>query len=365
MANVTVSEIRWRQPMFGKDFDRHTFRVGDRVRIARLVDSITSRAIIDHRGIVIEIDDMSPSMVEMRCATCNGIHTMHEQELDFLGADLIRLLQEKAGIPDDPEVINESNENLEDFLAVGMHRAGLLRISVHDKAAPAGDPRYPRPVWQKYVFGFIGRLAPMRVYNDALVKIADQAGGYLVEWAVFSHESGYDAVTMPDDLNTLTLEMPIRALMVAKATTNMTEYDEIKDMVAYWLQDKHQIDIGGIFRALRDVGFGIGGWRLEDTKDGGSPMWRAVLSKDVYEDSKVSKPSNYSLTAVWKNHNGAGFEEFRRWAKLHWEWEGNFNVHIDDEGNNLDNGYDRIQVFNVTKKPGEPPEIEEEEDVPF
>lgn len=325
--------------MFGSDFDKHTFKVGDRVRIARLSDggAMTARSIIDHRGIITEIDDISPSLVEFRCATCGGVHSMHEQELDFLGDDLIRLLAEKAGIPDDPVVVNESNENLENFLAVGMHRAGFLRIAVHDKVVPASDPRYPRPVWAKHVFGFIGKLAPLRVYHDQLIKVAEQAGGYLVEWASFSYKSGYDSVITDDDLDTLTLEMPIRALMVAKSTTEMREYDEIKDMVAYWLQDKYQIDIGAIFRAVRDLGFTMGQW-----------------------DHKAS--GDYVVNLGWKKGDGTGQQVFEAWARANWVWVGKWRIYLEDEGARK-SVYDELWV---TKEDGAAEvEIIEEEDVPF
>jgi hypothetical protein len=344
---MTVSEIRWRQPMFGPDFDHHTFKVGDRVRIARLSDggAMTSRAILDHRGIITEIDDISPSSVEMRCSTCGGWHTMHEQELDFLGDDLIRLLSEKASIPEDPVVVNESNENLEDFLAVGMHRAGFLRIAVHDKVVPAADPRYPRPVWAKHVYGFCGRLAPFRVWYDKLIKVAEEAGGYLVELASFSHRSGYDSVVTHDDLDTLTLEMPIRALMVAKATTDMGDYDEIKDMIIYWLQDKHQIDIGAIFRAVRDLGFGMGDW---------------------HQRSENTMAALYSMNVEWKKHDGKGYDTFWEWAQKHWVWVGSFSVHIEDQGNTRDNGFGKIDSIYITKEnDSEPAKVEEEQDVPF
>jgi hypothetical protein len=336
---TTVSEIRWRQPMFGPDFEKHTFKVGDRVRIARLADNMTSREIIDHRGIIIEIDDLSNSSVEMRCSTCGSIHTMHEQELDFMGDDLIRMLQEKAGIPDDPVVVNESNENLENFLAVGMHRAGFLRISVQDKPAPAGDPRYPRPVWAKHVYGVIGRLAPFRVYHDALIKVAEQAGGYLVEWASFSHKSGYDSLIRPEDLDTLTLEMPIRAVMVGKHTTEMTEYDEIKDMVAYWLQDKQQIDIGAIFRAVRDQGWIMGNWNHK----GGNSI-------------------SYSLNLTWAKGDGKGWDTFVEWAKENWVWVGHFSVWIEDARS----GKSIMESIEIVKEDGcAVVEVVEQEDVPF
>jgi hypothetical protein len=213
---MTVSEIRWREPMFGPDGDRHVFKPGDRVRIARIADTITSREIIGHCGIIIEIDDMSTSSVDVRCSTCDGVHTMHEQELDFMGDDLIRLLAEKAGIPDDPVAVDESNENLENSLALAMHVAGFERICVHDRPPPAADPRSPRPMWSKYVYGVIGQLSPFRVHHEALVKIADAAGGYLVEWRSFSHKSGYNLVITADDLDTLTMEMPFQALIVSK-----------------------------------------------------------------------------------------------------------------------------------------------------
>jgi hypothetical protein len=338
-----VSEIRWREPMFGPDIFAHTFKVGDRVRIARIADNMTTRSIIGHRGIITEIDDISPNSVEVNCATCRSVHTMHEQELDFFGDDLVQTLMEKAGIKQETVVVDECTENLEDFLAVGMHKAGFGRICVKNRPVSAGDPRYPRPVWSKHVYGFIGKLAPLRVYNDALVKIADQAGGYLAEWATFSHRSGYDSVIHDEDLDTLTLEMPIRALMVAKHTTQMNDYDEIKDMVAYWLQDKHQIDIGAIYRAVKEVGFSMGNWHHK--------------SDVTHENIPV-----YTMRLEWQKGDGLGWSVFMDWARKNWIWVGHFTVYVEDEGSRK-SIYEEIAV--ILKGDGSPVEVEEVEDVPF
>lgn len=213
---MNASEIRWREPMFGPDSEQHTFKVGDRVRIARIADAITTREIIGHQGVIFETDSISPTSVEMQCHTCGGVHTMHEQELDYFGDDLVQFIQEKAGIPLDPVIVDEVKEALENSLALAAHRAGFHRVCVKDRPMPLGDPRCPRPVWSKHVYGVITRLAPLRGYHEALIQIADQAGGYLAEWAVYSHKFGYNAVITEADLDTLTLEMPIRALIVAK-----------------------------------------------------------------------------------------------------------------------------------------------------
>jgi hypothetical protein len=340
-----VSEIRWRQPMFGPDGEQHTFKVGDRVRIARLADTMTTRAIIGHRGIIEEIDHLSSSSVEVRCATCGSVHTMHEQELDFFGDDLVQLLEEKAGIKPETVVVDESTQNLEDFLAVAMFKAGFDRISVQDKPMPHGDPRMARPVWSKHVYGVISKLAPLRVYADALIKIAHDAGGYLAEWHTYSHKGGYNSVITEADLDTLTLEMPIRALMVAKATTDMGEYGEIKDMVLYWLQDRHQIDIGAIYRATKELGFAMGDWTHRD-----------------YHTGPDGDIPSYTMRIEWVKSDGRGFETFMEWAKEHWVWVGFFTVYIDDRGSRR-GAYEEVSV---KKETGDGPvTIEEVEDVPF
>jgi hypothetical protein len=323
--------------MFGRDGEKHTFNVGDRVRIARLADKMTTRAIIGHRGIVSETDDFAQNSVEVECSTCGGVHTMHEQELDFYGDDLVQTLQEKAGIATEHVVVDESKENLEDFLAVAMHKAGFDRICIHDKPVPAGDPRYPRPIWSKYVYGFIGRLSPFRVHNDALIKIAEQAGGYLAEWSSFSHKSGYNLVITEEDLDTLTLEMPFRATIVGKSTTNMEEYDEIKEMVAYWLQDKHQIDIGAIYRAVREEGWSIGNW---SEKDG-----------------------LYSLNLTWQKADGKGWDLFVDWARENWVWVGHFSVYVEDAGVQSKSVFESIAI--VKEDGSAKVEVVEQEDVPF
>lgn len=320
--------------MFGEDTSEHTFNVGDRVRIARIAGTCTCREIIGHRGVIIEVDDISPSSVEMKCATCGGVHTMHEQELDFFGDDLVQLVQEKAGVPHDNAEIDEASQNLEDMLAVGMHKAGFDRICIQNRDVPAGDPEAPRPTWQKYVYGVITRLAPFRVYHDALIKIARDSGGYLVEWASYSHKSGYNGVITDSDLDTLTLEMPIRALIVSKRDTTMGVYDDIKEMVTYWLQDAHQIDIGAIFRRTRELGWKMGNWEFNQHFS----QYRLNLT---LAPTKTPK------------------EVFMEWASAHWEWEGKFLVSVTAPGAT---GWDNVEI---TKKPGEPPTVEEEQDVPF
>lgn len=342
---MTVSEIRWREPMYGPDTEQHTFKVGDRVRIARLADQMTTRDIIGHMGVITEIDDFSNSMVEFKCGTCQGIHTMHEQELDYYGDDLVQLVQAKAGIMDEAVEINQAFVNLEDFLAVAMYKAGFERIAVQDKETPHGDPSMPRPVWAKYVYGVIPKLAPLRVYADALIKIAREAGGYLAEWATYSVKSGYSGVITEHDLDTLAMEMPIRAVIVAKSDTFMGDYEEIKDMIAYWLQDKYQIDIGAIYRAVRDLGFKMGNWSHEKSV--------------VYSDQ-----TEYSLSLEWIKEDGTGPTVFKKWADEHWCWIGRFNISIDDPraGMRYTNVYinrtSEADTLEVNVK-------EEEDDVPF
>jgi hypothetical protein len=213
---VNANEIRWREPIYGDDCWNHAFKVDDRVRIARIADKTTTRALIGHFGVITDIDAVSPNSVEMLCSTCHSFHTMHEQELDFYGDDLVRLLEEKAGIKPEEPVVDKEKDRLENFLALLMHEAGFERICIKDIPAPAGDPRYSRPAWSKYSYGLIGAYAPFRGYHKALIKLADEAGGYLVEWACYSHKRGYNSVITEDDLDTMTIEMPIRALIVAK-----------------------------------------------------------------------------------------------------------------------------------------------------
>jgi hypothetical protein len=54
------------------------FRVGDRVRIVKLLDSITSRALIGKTGIIREIDPLPNGETNYYM----GDHYMHEAELE-------------------------------------------------------------------------------------------------------------------------------------------------------------------------------------------------------------------------------------------------------------------------------------------
>jgi hypothetical protein len=176
-----------------------------------------------------------------------------------------------------------------------------------------------------------------------LIKVAEQAGGYLAEWASFSHKNGYNSVITDDDLDTMTLEMPIRAVMVAKSTTNMTEYDEIKDMVDYWLNCAYQIDLGAIFRAVRDLGFKMADW--EETAKG------------------VVNDGDYRVHLDWEKGDGKGQEVFEAWARAHWVWVGKWRIYLEDEGASSRSIYEELWV--VKEDGAAKVEIVEEEDVPF
>jgi hypothetical protein len=125
-----------------------------------------------------------------------------------------------------------------------------------------------------------------------------------------------------------------------EATTEMTEYDEIKDMVAYWLQDKHQIDIGAIFRAVRDQGWIMGNWNQK----GGNSI-------------------SYSLNLTWAKGDGKGWDTFVEWAKENWVWVGHFSVWIEDARVQSKSIMESIEI--VKEDGSAKVEVVEQEDVPF
>jgi len=60
------------------------FSVGDKVRVVRLLDNITSRDLIGKSGIIEEIEKLPNGQVNYYIS---GHHYMHEEELEKVGGE--------------------------------------------------------------------------------------------------------------------------------------------------------------------------------------------------------------------------------------------------------------------------------------
>jgi hypothetical protein len=307
-----ASSIRWRPSLYTGEKNYHTLKEGDQVVIARLSPHIwTDQSLIGHIGHITELDDMSASSVEMHCVTCGGYHTMHEDELDFMGDIGMNALRDKIG--DSGALRNESiskrdsdARDLEDDIAVAMYAAGFLMPAVEDRPTPAGDPLFRRPTWSKYAYGKIWRLAPFSKFHAALVEVARSVDGVLVEWASYSLAKGWIVISH-DDLDTLTLEMPIRASLQSKTSVEDTAYDAAKAKAVEWLESADKIDIGAIFRVLSAMN-----WKLT--------CWDGQSVHVCWQSFRVELPVNASAEEARKT--------FMEWAEKNWIWEGSFNVSV-------------------------------------
>jgi hypothetical protein len=218
---MDASAIRWPVSHYDRSKSGHEFGIGDNVLIARLSPHIlTDQSLIGHRGVVTEIDDLSMSSVEMHCFTCGGPHTMHEAELDYLGNSDMAEMRAKAGLSlqleTEPITASQAaTRSLDDAIAVAMHKAGFLQPAVEDRAIPMSDPDLLQPVWSKYAYGTIWKMAPFKIFHTALVDVARLVDGALVEWCSFSLNRGWQVLTA-DDMETFTLEMPIRASLQSR-----------------------------------------------------------------------------------------------------------------------------------------------------
>lgn len=337
---ILASTIRFRPPNPNKH--EHEFKVGDFVVIARLEHSVpTSREILHHCGVITEVDDFSPSSVEMRCASCVGSHTMHESELDLLEDRTVLMLREKTGVDNRPITKAELDKlTFEDEIAVLMHKAGFLRVAVEDRPIPFADPELPTPHWTKYVYGTIGQMAPFSVHAAKLLKVAHTINAHLVEWHCYNLHRGWSALTL-DDMDTLTFDMPTRAVLQSKASEGGSEYDEAKDLAVDWLGSANQIDVEAICRGLKMIGLKVSNWDA---------------SRSHEETSFQIEEANDGLETA---------NMFMTWAKSNWTWTGKYRALIVDTRPGSQNEYSVPVQFRL--EPGAPVEvgIEEDYDVPF
>jgi hypothetical protein len=320
----------------------HEFKVGDNVMIARLSPHIwTDQSIIGHRGVITEVDEHSMSSVEMHCFTCRGDHTMHEAELDYLGSSDMAEMRSKAGLAGQLEMepITEAAtvaRDLDDAIAVAMHKAGFLQPAVEDRPIPVCDPDLPQPVWSKYVYGKIWRMAAFKAFHAPLIEIARSVDGHLVEWSSFSLDNGWIPITT-GDLETLTLEMPIRAVIQSRRNGIDSAYDEAKEKISEWIEDEHDIDIASIMTALAPFKWKMSNWQ-KPTRDSDWASFRIELPKDISA--------------------GEAREIFKEWAENNWLWSGKFCVTVCTVSDIVAEGVE-IEWYEGTVRVGD------EADVPF
>jgi hypothetical protein len=312
LVDHSVSSVRWRASHYTGDKSYHEFKEGDQVMIARVSPHIpTTKLIIGHFGKIVEVDDMSNSSVDVQCYTCDGIHTMHEDELDFMGDAHMNALRDKTNTmraferePVDERV--QITEHIENTIALGMHAAGFLMPAVEDLPIPASDPEFRRPHWSKYVYGKIWRIAPFSAYHAPLVDIARSVDGVLVEWASKSMQHGWVTIGA-DDLETLTLEMPIRACIQSRASVEDNLYDQAKWAAVQWLKNKFEIDMAAVYHAVKKQGWKLSNWSAPTT----------ILDKHCFtiEDSRVQSAAT-------------AHADFMEWAEKNWIWDGHYEVRV-------------------------------------
>jgi hypothetical protein len=344
LVDHSISSIRWRASHYTGDKNYHEFAVGDQVMIARLSPNIpTTQKIIGHFGEIIEVDDMCSTSVEFQCSACGGIHTMHEDELDYMGSTHMNALRDKTDSLRalDREPIDERTmvtEHIENSIAVAMHAAGFLMPAVEDRKVPAADPEFRRPHWSKYVYGKIWRLAPFSEYHAKLIDIARSVDGVLVEWASKSAKHGWVSIAA-DDLEVLTLEMPIRASLQSRASTEDNSYDQAKWAAMSWLKDKNEIDIAAIYHAIRKQGWNLSNWSAP---------------------THMSEDHSFTVLNGRARSMAAAHAAFKKWAKKEWCWQGKYHVHVTATKDDLHSG-----VYAIVKFDGTELTVEDEEDVPF
>ncbi len=343
---VLASTIRFRPP--NPDKYGHEFKVSDFVVIARLEHSIpTSQSILHHCGIITEVDDCAgATAVEIQCHSCDGTHRMHESELDLLEDRTVLMLRDKAGVNNRPVSKAEADKrDFEDEIAILMHNEGFLRVAVEDRPVPFADPALPTPHWSKYVYGTIGQMGPFSLHAGRLLHVAHAIKAHLVEWHCFNLHKGWVALTL-DDMDTLTFDMPTRAVFQSRANNGDSSYDEAKKVAADWLGSANKIDVEAICRGLKTLGFKVSDWDAS----------QEIVTFRIWEPHNAHTTSNI----------------FVEWAKANWLWLGRYSVTIGDsrDGQSSDEDDDFYQcrmIVNIRLDAGTVAEVEveEESDVPF
>ena len=203
----------FRPPKPGKT--RHEFRMGQRVKIARLVDSFTTPDIIGHTGTIVNQDDDWPFsfLCEVQCETCAGVHTMNEEELDGFEEPDIEELREKAGV-DLPEKTPEERDRamIDSILAVELQLiSSLVQCpSVHLDPPPLSQ--VAAPAWRRTIL-FRSGMTEIGPLYQAMLKVAVAVNAKVLSLETYSRESGWVFVSAGQE-DTFCIEVPVRVVLV-------------------------------------------------------------------------------------------------------------------------------------------------------
>lgn len=329
---------RWPPPVFGET--KHALKEGDGVVIARLCEGIpTDSAILGHHGFIIDVDDVSSTMVEMKCLTCGGIHTMHEDELDFTESTLLVQVREKAGVPIEcVSEIDQEKQALEDLIVEKMYGAGFRRVAVEDRPLPYADPRLRRPVWSKYVYAVTWKMTVFKAFLPMLVDIAREVDGCLVEWCYHDAKKGWCPIS-EDKANALTFQISIRLSIQSEACGDDDDCDLTKAQAEKWLKSKENIDFNDMAKALAAAGFALE-CPSQFTSVNGAP--EVDYSHFTVKDTVVRDSSAALLI----------------WAMQNWVWKSNHSIGVTSASGEFHQGIE-VQWYEGKLT------IQEEQDVPF
>jgi hypothetical protein len=319
-----ISQIRWRAP---GDKTDEKFAPGDKVRISRLADAMTSPGIIGHTGTLLLFDDDLPrEQAEVACATCGGTHLMHRSELDLMESDEVSLAVDKAGIefPDNDAQTRLVEEHaFENRIVLALHMSGLGFVSVADCPYPLRDPALPAPRWIKYGYAWIKGMCELGRVYDSIGAALVPVGAVVSEMTTGRH---YENVVTVGDRDVMAFDLPIRITIQStenkarSATVHETDYKRL----ALSLKNGFEIDIGAIQRVLKSIGLRIENYIIE----GGVSI--NVEPVSVMQSTAERQRLIIALVKVMND----------------WEWNGDWFISV---RNNTLAEYD---FYRITKIPG-------------
>lgn len=207
----------------------------------------------------------------------------------------------------------KNKQEIEDRIACVVHAAGFKRVSVEDRPVPFADPSLRKPTWSKYVYGTLWTFGPFKMFGQALIEAARKVDGCLVEWCVLGGH-GWQALSC-DDMDTLVVEMPVRASFQSLASTEDIEYDEAKVLAARWLESGRSIDFRAVATALMSIGFTVSAVDFTVNEAAGDAR---LVATDTRERDSIKVLTDWAASSwVWpfggyisvKDHTGEWFKD--------------------------------------------------------
>lgn len=193
---------------------RHEFKIGDTVRISRLVDTFTDPSMIGHVGTIVEQDDSWPFafLCDVACATCHSTHTMNEEELDLQESSVLATVREKAQVDLEYTKSRPEEVQIDATLAVEMTLCGFTHASVTLEKPLMSE--LPDPGWRRTLLFKVGLCTVKELYV-ALQGVATAACAKVLSVETYSVRQNWTYLRIGDEETTL-LEVPVRAVLVGK-----------------------------------------------------------------------------------------------------------------------------------------------------